>query len=187
MARIKNGPYGPIVGRIGNTVGYIRLGQPVLRMTAHKSNKPRTIKQLGAQEIFSVVNSFIKVVNRFTNAGFKVKSKKFVGKTAQNMAMSANLNQGVEGEYPDYRLNYPKIFLSEGKLPLPASIAAGLDGGDLKFTWINEAPMENDMPMDQAMLLAYFPETGRASFTISGARRSREEDTLDLFIPVKIG
>ena len=177
---MKNGPYGPIVGKIGNTVGYIRLGQPVIRMVKHATNKPPTEAQLAARARFKLVSGFISLVNVFTNVGFKPKAKTTIGKTAQNMAVSANLNTAVTGNYPDYALDYSKVVLSEGKLPFPKDCSVQFTGTALKFTWDSSKILGFPRSLDQVMMLAYFPETKKVRMLPGGAGRNAGEDVLDL-------
>lgn len=180
MARMKNGPYGPIVGKLGNTVSYIRLGVPVVRMIKHQTNKKPSEAQLAARARFKLISGFISVVNDFTNLGFKPKSRATVGKTAQNMAVSANLNAAITGTYPDYSLDYSKVMLSEGKLPLSPGCSALLVDGQLKYTWDKTMHASYPRSMDQVMMLAFFPETDKVSLLPGGARRTVGEDMLDL-------
>lgn len=180
MARMKHGPYGPIVGKIGNTVGYIRLGQPVLRMIKHGTTKPPTEKQLAAQARMALVSAFVKEIKHFINISFKPRSRLTVGKTAQNMAISANLNMAVAGVYPDYTLDPAKLVLSEGKLELPAGCAVELAGENLKFSWNGNEGTGYPYSAEQVMMLAYFPESGRAVYLPGGNRRTAGEDVLFL-------
>lgn len=182
MGRLKNGLSGPVSGKIGGTVYYVRLGQQVSRAVPHASNKPKTKKQLIAQAVFATVNEFITTVNPVTNVGFKPKSKKTPGRTANNEAMSANLKTVVEGVYPDFSINYSKIIVSEGRLPLPENITVVFENGTLQFTWQNQTWLESLCLLDQAMLLAYFPETNRAAYAASSNRRADQQDSLHLHL-----
>jgi hypothetical protein len=180
MARMKHGPYGPITGKLGNTVGYIRLGQPVLRMIKHPTTKPATPKQEAARARLRLVSGFIKMVNHFTNISFKPFSRRFIGKTAQNMAISANLQSAVAGEYPDYVLDGSKLILSRGGMQLPENCAVELAGENLRFSWTGDHTIGFPYSTEQVMMLAWFPESGRAVYLAGGARRTAGEDVLAL-------
>ena len=182
MGRMKNGLHGAVSGKIGGTVYYVRLGQQVSRALPHAINKPKTKNQLIAQARFAVVNEFITTVNHFTNVGFKPKSRKTPGRTANNEAMSANLKRVVTGEYPDFSIDYAKIVLSEGKLPLPEEVNVVFENGSLKYTWQNQPWIVYPDTQDQCMLLAYFPESDRAAYTVSSNRRSEQQDSLHLHL-----
>jgi hypothetical protein len=184
MARMKHGLYGPIVGKLGATVAYIRLGQPVVRMVGHKINKPASVKQKGCRSNMSIVMEFVKAVNLFTNQGFKVKARSFIGKTAQNMAVSYNMLNAIQGVSPDNHLDYSKILVSDGKILNPANIMAELDGGKIKYTWDPASDNIWFSGRQQAMLLAYFPETKEAQMVLSSARRDDGIDFLDIHVEI---
>jgi len=178
---MKHGPYGPIVGKLGLTVGYIRLGQPVLRMIKHPTHKPPTIKQLAARARFKLVSGFIATVNHFTNISFKPLSRKYVGKTAQNLAISVNMASAITGEYPDYVLDASELILSKGGLELPENCAVELTGENLRFSWLGGNGIGWPYSTEQVMMLAYYPESGRALYIAGGARRIAGEDFLPLY------
>jgi len=180
MARMKHGPYGPIVGKLGGSVGYIRLGQPLVRALKHQTHKPPTEKQLAARARIALVSGYISSVNIFTNISFKPKSRQTIGKTAQNMAISANMASAISGAYPDYVLDGTKLVLSEGKLDLPAHCAVELSDKSLRFNWSGGSDRGFPYAVDQVMMLAYFPESGRSTFVPGGATRSAGEDLLPL-------
>lgn len=178
---MKHGPYGPIEGKIGNTVAYIRLGQPILRMIGHPTNKPSTPKQLAARARFALVSEFINTLNLVTNVGFKMKALQTIGKTAQNMAMSANLNYVVDGEYPNYSLNYSAVKLSEGTLTLPENIHVEREGDRLKFSWDTDKNWDYLISSARVMMVAYLPDTKKISYTTSGNTMSSGGDELRVF------
>jgi hypothetical protein len=180
MARIKHGPYGPIVGKLGANVGYVRLGQPILRMIKHPTHKPPTLKQLAARARFKLVSGFIAAVNDFTNMSFKPLSRKYIGKTAQNMAISVNMASAITGEYPDYALDPAELVLSRGGMQLPENCAVELLGEKLRFSWLGGDGIGWPYSTEQVMMLAYYPESRRAEYIAGGARRTAGEDFLPL-------
>lgn len=190
MARLKNGPFDAIIGKLGNLVGYVRLGQSLIRMKPHpkpKRNKKRTPAQKAASEAFAVVSRFVTPINRFINIGFKLD---IVGtaRVARNAAMSYNA-PAVTGEYPDQVFDYTKGIVSAGKLMGPENPAAVLNEYDpatqtcsLKFSWEVDRDWSYTRGRDQVMMLAFFPETGKATWCLSGARRFEGSDVLPVGI-----
>lgn len=190
MARLKNGPFDAIVGKLGNLVGYVRLGQALIRMKPHpksKRNKKRTPAQKAASEAFAVVSRFVTPINRFINIGFKLD---IVGtaRVARNAAMSYNA-PAVTGEYPDQVFDYTRAVVSAGKLAGPVNPLTSLEEYDpsakkcaLRFSWDVDPDWEYIRQRDQVMMLAFFPETGTANWCLSGARRSEGTDILALAI-----
>ncbi len=179
---MKNGVYGPITGKLCGTVSYTRLGVPVIRSASRPRSKPSTQKQLAVQKAFNLVNEFVTAVNSFTNVGFKPKSRKTPGRTPNNEAMSANLKAIITGEYPDLSIDYAKVRLSDGQLPLGENITVSMDSGILYYTWQNQPTIAYPRLTDQAMLLAYFPETKRVAMMPGSARRANGQDSLNLYL-----
>lgn len=185
MARLKNGIAGPIVGKLGNHVGYIRLGEPVIRMKSAPTNKKRTPAQKASTNAFSIVSKFVTPINQFINVSFK----NYVAGTTQiprNPAMSLNLS-AVTGEYPDQHFDYSNAIVAAGGLPMVLNPTVELllcdfvnKKAELKFSWVPDSNNYGERPRDQVMMLAFFPETGKASYCLSGSRRSEGSDVLPL-------
>jgi hypothetical protein len=188
MAKLKNGPFGPLVGKLGNLVGYIRLGQSLIRMRPHtksKRSKKRTPAQKAASESFTIVSRFVTPVNEFINIGFKLD---IIGTAmvARNAAMSHN-SAAVTGEYPNQEFDYTKGIVSAGKLLGPENPVVELHEYDpvavkaaLKFSWDVDPGWSYTRGRDQVMMMAFYPETGDADFCLSGARRSEGSDILPI-------
>ncbi|TKC03889.1 DUF6266 family protein [Pedobacter frigoris] len=181
MARMKNGPFGPIIGKIGNKIAYIRLGEPIIKMAPHKSNKPRTPAQIAASDRMRVVMELISPLNSFTNVGFKLAARG-TNKTAQNKAVSYQLNNALQGVYPDLSVDYSKVRLAEGKLNPPADTTVTYADGKLTFTWDKDADDTYNNYRLHVMMVAYLPDTKTEYCCIMGARKLAGEDFLP-FVP----
>lgn len=186
MARMKNGPYGPVIGKVGNTVGYIRRGEAILRINGKPSKKPKTLKQKAAFDRMRVIMELIKPLNAFINSSFKLAVN---GSTRipQNEAVSVNINAALKGEYPNLEVDYPKVVLSKGDL-LPAVnpvVTADMPPVThhfqamvtIKFKW-DTTDWDEQNRRAQVMMVAYLPDNKNAFFSVSGARRYEGEDTL---------
>lgn len=181
MARIKSGILGPLVGKLANMVGYVRLGEPVLRMRPKKpiKKKPRSEAQKAVNMRFKVVRSFISAIKGFVNVGFK-NAVAGTTRTAQNGAASYNMKEALIGEYPDFTLDYSKVKVCKGNLPCPINPTFELVGNDLIFKWDVDPNWDYELTRDQVMMLAYLPLNNTASSINSGARRDTRKDTLDI-------
>jgi hypothetical protein len=183
MARLKSGILGPLVGKIANLVGYIRLGQPVIRMEARKRKKKRARSdgQKAVNLRFKIVKSFIAQISDFINVGYKL-DVAGTTKIPENNAVSYHINEAVTGTYPDLVLDYSKVLISRGKLPVPVNPTVELEGDVLKFKWDIDPKPEGKRKRDQVMLLAYKTGTQGSDYIVSGARRLEGADEL----PVQI-
>lgn len=181
MARLKFGPWGGIIGSLGNHVGYIRKGIAILRMRSRPSKKKRSDKQKGTTQRFQLVIKFVASMNDFTNMGFEVASRK-VSPTAQNLAVSYNTKNAIIGEYPNQEIDFSKVRVCEGSLSLSdlTGITTEDLGNDLKlvFNWNTTESLPNSGGRDQVMLLAYLPEVKKSVFIDGGARRFEGHDSL---------
>jgi len=190
MARLKNGISGPIVGKLGNHVGYIRLGQPLIRMKSIPTKKKRSPAQKASTNAFSIVSKFVSPIRAFTDVSFKP----YVAGTTQiprNAGMSLNL-PAVYGEYPDQHFDFSKAIVAAGVLPAALNPVAELSVYDqqnrtvkLKFSWESDPNCYGERQRDQVMMLAFFPETGKSSYCTSGARRVDRSDVLGLDVHLK--
>ncbi|ACU02668.1 hypothetical protein Phep_0444 [Pedobacter heparinus DSM 2366] len=182
MARLKFGPFGPLIGKLGNTVGYIRKGAAVLRMIPHKSNKPRTVGQKTTTQAFGLAIKFIAKVNHFTNVGFKLAADGTT-KTAQNVAVSYTMKHAIKGEYPNQEIDFTKVMVCKGMLEGPVNPVMSYEtAGDtiaIKFEWAVDPDADRNRKRDQVMMLAYLPDSKRAFYLDSGARRSAGVDVLE--------
>jgi hypothetical protein len=190
MARLKFGPFGPLIGKLGNTIGYIRKGA-VLRMIPHKSNKPRTVGQKTTTQAFRLSIKFIAKINNFTNVGFKLAADGTT-KTAQNQAVSYTMKHAIKGEYPDQEIDFIKVMVCQGDLEGPFNPVMHYEtAGDdilIRFEWDVNPDWDATRKRDQVMMLAYLPDSKRAFYLDSGARRTAGTDVLEgKFNPVSRG
>jgi hypothetical protein len=181
MARLTNGLNGPVIGKLGNHVHYIRKGEDIVRMRPHPSHKPRSEEQKAQNNAFAVVMRFVSPLKKFINAGFKV-SVIGTTKTAQNEAVSVNLKLAVKGVYPDLEMDYTKAMVTKGSLPsaLNPVLSYTLDGNkiQLKFQWDKQSDLLYPRSRDQVMMVAYLPANKKTFYSVSGNRRQAGEDIL---------
>lgn len=186
MAILKNGIFGPVVGKLGNVVGYIRMGQALVRAQPRKKskkNKKRTPAQMAASSAFALVSGFVTPINQFINEGFKLDTAG-TARVPRNAAMSYNM-AAVTGQYPEQTFDYAKGIVTAGKLNAPENALAILSEYDptekrssLQFSWAVDPTETFLRNRDQVMMLAFYPETRSANFCLSGARRNEGTDLL---------
>lgn len=178
MARIKNGLLGAIIGAIGNIEGYMLNGNMVFRTRRTKSLKPPTEKQLISQQKFKLVVRLLGAFIEFVRTGFTYVSR---GKDyfPYNAAISWHMKNAITGEYPDYKIDYAAVRLTEGPMDTQGiNPAATINDDKLTFTWTPNFSYANSN--DNAMLLAYAPALHEATYKLSGAKRKTGRDELDL-------
>ncbi|MDR6783293.1 hypothetical protein ABIE26_000219 [Pedobacter africanus] len=179
MAKLNNGIFGAISGKIGNIEGYIRKGQPLIRLKKRKSNIPPSLKQLAVRQKMKVVNTFIGSMTEFVAAGFGLAAANETY-TANNAAKSNQLLNAIQGEYPDYSIDYSKVRLTEGILPMADDPQVTTLANGLLFTWGFDVNEGYYYQRQQVMLLAYAPAINKSFYTVSGARRITGAETMEL-------
>lgn len=179
MAKLNNGIFGAISGKIGNIEGYIRKGQPLIRLKKRKTNVPPSLKQLAVRQKMKIVNTFIGSMTEFVAAGFGLAA---AGETytANNAAKSYQLLNAIQGEYPHYSINYSKVRLTQGLLPVADDPQVTPLANSLLFTWSFDINEGYYYQRQQVMLLSYAPAINKSFYTVSGARRITGAETMEL-------
>ena len=90
---------------------------------------PKTPKQLAYRMKFTLINSSLSPFCKIIKDGYKHKHN------AYRSVISKALREAIEGEYPNFSINYSKIQLADGKLKLPSNIDASIQNNSLIFTW----------------------------------------------------
>lgn len=180
MATITNGIIGPFIGKAGPVCGYTRNGKSFVRSRPRKSSVPASPKRLAQQQKMKVCSEFTRP---FSGTGFFNKTFPAFGQssTGVNRATSAIMNLAIAGTYPDTFIDYEQVLISRGHLPgaKNASTAVSSDGTIL-FGWEDNTGTGAAKATDKVVLVAYFPETRRAVFTIGTAIRKDGQSLLDI-------
>jgi hypothetical protein len=101
-------------------------------------------------------------------------------KNFHNLAIHYNKPHALKGYYPDVQVDYSKIVFSKGNLSTATAPRAEWTTEGIKFSWENpSAPIWPSLE-DQVMLLAYCPAYEKHFFNVSGAKRPKGWDVLDI-------
>jgi hypothetical protein len=178
MGIMKNGPHGPVYGRVGNLVTYRVLNRDVVRMVG-KTNKPPSIKQLACRQKMAVVVAFLRPLTDFIKVGFALKARA-ANKYPYNMAVSFNVKHALAGVYPDAVMDYSKVMVANGNLPAAVNAEVSVIADGLQFNWDVGADMDIAERRHRVMMLACFPSLRKAMCFIGGAERVAGTDVLYL-------
>jgi hypothetical protein len=174
---ILDGAFGDFHGRMGNMVFYKLNGKTVAR-TIGKVEK-YSDKQLEVQMRTGLISPFLSALTEFIRIGFG-KTPKLQSWDFFSMAMSQNNPKVIKGKYPNLKIDYKKVMLSMGAIPHPKKPDVKLNDNILEFSWDPNMDAEGADTRDQVMLVAYFPETLKSVFLLSGARRTEGIEQLKL-------
>ena len=169
---------GTISGKIGPYVGYVsKSGKQVLRKHIIPKD-PHTPKQLAYRMRFGLVNKGLSPLNNVIKRGFPHNDN------AYRSTVSKVLRDAVLGEYPDYRIDYSKIMVAEGKLQLPTfvNVVVNEETGSATFTWNPELIFETypGSDDDQVNIVCLIESIRYAVSLINSAKRSASTVTVDL-------
>ncbi|WP_316822475.1 DUF6266 family protein [Pedobacter gandavensis] len=168
MAKCTISPYGHPSGKIGNIVYYMLKGQPVCRLVG-TPGKP-SVKQMANRQAMSVVMQFIKPMTDFINISFKREAEGSI-RNPHNLAISYNKKQALTGEYPNIKVDYTKVILSNGSLEMAKNLQLIKGKEGLNLSW-DSSIGDNAAPDDSLMVLVSHPTRKKASTYLNAARRT---------------
>jgi hypothetical protein len=174
MARLNNGIFGPVSGKLGPIIGSTWKGIPYLKEVSRKrkKKKPRTPAQLANEAKFKYVNDWLIPFHPFLTVGFQNLA---IQRTAIAAALSANYKAVFIGTSPDIDIVYDKLVVSSGSLAPVGNPQAVFSSTDtLELTW-----EQNYHPgvvyNDQIMLVLYSEELKYADGFIGAVNRAAEQ------------
>jgi hypothetical protein len=178
MGKIENGINGGFTGPVGAVTGYYLNGKWVIRSKRRKfiKNKTGTADQKACRSRFTMMQTFLSPIVAFIRIGFNLESKKR-GMTAHNVAKSYNMlnAQNAAGE-----IDYAAVRLSFGNLSGAEGVKLEHDDEGVHFSWTDNANGDYTRQHDQVMLMVYDVDNKTAIYETSGARRSKERESLEI-------
>jgi len=161
VATYNNGILGPFSGTIGNVVGSSWKGIPVIKAKPVRKNFEVSALQQEQKAKFQLIMKFLQPLNELLNQTFK---KSAVGMSGLNKALSENRN-AVSRDYPAMAIDFSKVVLSKGKLPLgePPTLISS-EAGKLLLTWKTGDGINRLLTSGSAFIAAYCEEFNRWIF-----------------------
>lgn len=172
-----DGSFENINGKIGNMVFY-KLNGKIVGRSIGKVGKFST-KQMEVQMRTKLITPFLSPILEFIKLGFK-NTPKPDHWNYYSQATFVNKPGAIKGIYPNLEIDYAKVILSMGPIPIPEKASVKFENNNLLFNWDPALDTIGAESRDQVMLLAYFPEKLKAVFLLSGARRSAASELLKL-------
>ncbi len=176
MGRFIKGILGGFSGKVGNIVGGSWRGISYMRSLSERRNYTPTEKQVMQRARFAYAVGFLQPIHPVVRLGYRNQASK---KSPINAALAHVIKKVVEGEYPDYRINYASLEIAKGLLPGPKNPALQLQDQTLTFTWSDGAAILKDYGDNQVVLLA-IGDGIYPSYSIAEAVRSDGQAALDV-------
>lgn len=169
MSKANINTWDGFIGRVGDTVTYIRMGKLVRRKIG-KSTKPATEPQLKHRQRVRITNKFIAPVKEFIQVGLKTEGQ-MLRKTPNDLMLSYTLSQAIRGEYPDQEIDFAKAQFSKGTMSDTTGLKVTQNEEGLEFTWDTGTIPAQGRRDDQLMVLVYFPDLKKADFDTQAVKR----------------
>ncbi|SHE66675.1 GNAT family N-acetyltransferase [Pedobacter caeni] len=176
MGKLINGLFGGFHGRIGNLVGYTLKGKHVIR-TIGRSEKPLTPARKANCQKMTVVNEILKPSIQAIRAGFRL-AVAGTDRNEYNEAVSYNKKNALQGAYPDISLDYSKVLMSMGTLPVAINPSISQAEEKITFNWEISASPVSEYHTDRTMLVIYFPDLKVSFCQLIGAKRVEGKDVI---------
>ena len=179
MATYKQGVHGDFSGRVGNIVGSSWKGRSVMKIRPAKVNNPRTPAQQRNRGKFALMGRFLSTQIRLVRIGWNAVAQ---NTSAFNEAMRYNLAEAIGGEHPDQFIDFSKVKLSRGQLPVPANLqVSAASAQSLNLSWENNSNQSLANGSDLLMAGLYDQESGEG-YTLTG-NFTREQEAALITLP----
>jgi hypothetical protein len=121
---------------------------------------------------------FLSTQSRLVRIGWKAMAQ---NTTTFNEAMRYNLAEAIGGEHPDLFIEFSKVKLSSGQLPVPGNLQVSpASAHSLKLSWENNSGQELANGSDLLMVGLYDQESGEGYTVTGGFTRQHETALLNL-------
>ena len=177
MAIFTPGPLGCPKGKMSNMVFYQLKDQIISRSIGKFYGKP-TKDQLANRQAMRVTMNLLKPMKSFIKQGFE-QATKGTRCNAFNIATSCNKKNALKGEYPNIDVDYTKVVLSAGTIPVAKDLKISKIEGGLMLEWNPEHHTGN--ADDLIMVALYHSSIQDATMYLNAGRR----DLGKCFIPMK--
>jgi hypothetical protein len=141
MGKLKNGILGGFSGKVGNVVGVVpkkgrKRTDPVMRAVPKKSNRPATALQKYQRERLKCATTFLKPFIVLLRGWQQLNDD---DDNNYRTALSWHMRKALTGTGPQFGIDYSKVILTRGELPLPARIDMSAAGSAVQFNWTDNS------------------------------------------------
>ncbi|MBB2151607.1 DUF6266 family protein [Pedobacter gandavensis] len=168
MAIALNGPQGHFSGKIGNLVFYMLNGIPVVRRIGRVGKPSRA--QLANHSSMSVTNKLLASMKGFIKLGYGLQAKG-TPQNAHNLATSYHKKHALTGEYPNIKVDYSKVILSKGLVPVADDLKIVKTSTGLEISWNPTYEAKETRYDDIVMVMLCYPESDKGTEYLNIARR----------------
>lgn len=170
MAKFKSSTFGKISGKHGDVVAVTMKDGTTYFRTYIIPPNPNTVKQQSQRGKFGFV---VKELNCMR----KLFTVTFGGQYGINRAVSLAMKTCVSGEFPDFRIDFSRLQIAVGNLPVPEFLSLEkLSTNTMKLNWsYYELKFENP---DDTISVVLFNEVKKQIIHLQNIAFRRDKDVL---------
>lgn len=150
MGKYNKGILGAISGKVGTVIGSKWKGIRYFRSVSGPRKDLLSEAQIHQQAKFTMGVQFLQPIHPVIKIGYRTQVKK---QSAHNAALSDLLTSVIEGEYPEYRINFERFRMSKGSMEPPRGAEARLENNEVIFSWDNNSGAGDASEDDRAILM----------------------------------
>jgi hypothetical protein len=174
MARYNN--IFDFTGSIGNLVFYRHRGKLCVRRKPVRKNKTVSPAQAISRKKFLKANEFVKSLTPLINTTIQP----YKHLSASNQLMSHIMKQAFFGNYPDIKIDYSLVPVSNGDLQSAFGEQVACNSGNLIFTWNDDLPLKYGSENDTVILVAYCEDLNQCIYSTNTTIRRTGIATLSV-------
>lgn len=181
MPIVTSGPYVGYSGTVdGMTYSQMADGRTMSKRKNRKSTKPATVKQLVIKNDTARCANLMQPLKEFVRVGYELEAKKKPGLSTYNAMVSQVRKNAFQDTEEGRSFDFSKVLMTMGNMPKVEDSAAVMTPFGVAFTWSTELIASTTHYSDQVIMMAYFPELGKARYITAGAQRHLGKDLLML-------
>jgi hypothetical protein len=178
MGKLNNGITGGFSGTVGPAVGASWKGIPVIRSRPPRKRGKSSEAQLRQMSKLQLMTSFISPIKDLLNNTYTCVT---VQMSCFNKALSYNMRNAITGEYPEFRINFPRVALGIGDLLNPEMHAAISDAaGQVTFNWTDNSGEGSARASDHCFIAVYCEQKGQWRTRSVGSQRNAGSYTFNI-------
>jgi hypothetical protein len=159
MAHLNN--FFDFTGSIGNLVFYRYRGKLCVRTKPVRKNKTVSPAQAINQNKFLKATQFVRSLIPLINTTIKP----FKRMSAANFLISHVIKNSIFGNYPDLKIDYSLIPVSDGILQQAFDAKVACNADNLIFTWNDDIPPNLKIENDTVILAAYCEDLNQCIYS----------------------
>ena len=164
------GKVGPLVVTDWKGISVVKEAPPETRTT----NSPKQVVQKAK---FRTAIEFVRHLSGLYSVTYKLNAQKM---TARNSAVGQIVSDAIIGDYPNFKIDFPKVLISKGTLQTVIDATVASAAGKITWTWPPNIGLNGSNELDQIVLVVYCPARKQSLYKINAGTRIAGTATLDV-------